>query len=474
MLCDQQLRPSGFPPGHIGHPMLVPMPAAVHSLAAKATTPPSGLPRWPLTLSFAGFPLWWLLGPGEFAWVPFAGVMALYLGRQRRVRVPKWFGIWLLFLAWLVFSGIGVDSPGRMLGFVYRAARYVGATIFFIYVYNARTTLTARYVAGILTVFWLVVTVGGYAGLFFPLFQVKTALSFVMPASLASNELVGEMIIRRVTQFDPHAFSATTPRPSAPFLYTNGWGNAYSLLMPIVLAYLSMVRRERKFWWLLLAVPASAVPALLTLNRGMFLGLAVAFVYAAVRFTLLGRIRAVVSLAAVVAVLALVAVQLPVAQSLADRLATSSTTQDRYSLYVETFRRTLESPLFGFGAPRPSVQAGLPSAGTQGQIWMLMFSHGFPAVALFFGWLTAVFLQTLRQRSVVGIAANTTLLVLMVESLYYGVVPVGLTIALLVAAVALRPPTHEDRAPLPGVVSSDVPRRMFDPRHAEEPSIDAV
>src|SRR5918998_1188764 len=75
------------------------------------------LPRWPLSVMFVLFPLWWLLGPGEAMWIPLAGVMLLFLRRHGKIQTPRGFGIWLLFLLWMACSVIAIDTPGRLAGF---------------------------------------------------------------------------------------------------------------------------------------------------------------------------------------------------------------------------------------------------------------------------------------------------------------------------------------------------------------------
>jgi len=404
------------------------------------------LPRWPLTAMFALFPVWWLLGPGEAVWIPLAALMLVLLRRHGRIRAPRGLGIWLLFLLWMMCSVIGIDTGGRLFGFLFRALLYVSVTVVFLYVYNARATLTARYVLGVLTVFWLIVVMGGYLGVFWPLFSIQTPLGAVLPSWLSSNDLVQEMIVRRATQYSPNAWTLIDPRPSAPFLYTNGWGNAYSVLTPLVIAYLVTVRRERRFWYLLPIVPLSFVPAFLTLNRGMFLGLALALAYVLLRSLIGGNARALAAVAALALAAGGAWATLPVAERLDHRVEVSSSTTDRAALYVEAVERTLQQPVFGYGAPRPSVTAGAPSVGTQGQFWMVMFSHGIPGVVLFMGWLVFAYVRTLRARDPVGLACNTVLLVTLVESLYYGIMTTGLMVAMLAAAVALRPPENAEPA----------------------------
>jgi len=401
--------------------------------------PPPELPRWPFTAMFVLFPVWWILGPGEAMWIVLAGVMVFFLLRSGRIRVPRGFGLWLLFLVWMLFSVIGIDSSGRLIGFVYRALLYLTVTVIFVYVYNARSSLTPRYIAGVLSVFWVIVMVGGYVGVFFPLLAFTTPLSVVIPDSIASNELVQEMVRRRVTQYNPDAFLPLEPRPSAPFLYTNGWGNAYSVLTPIFVAYLVEVRRERRFWWLAALLPLSFLPAFLTLNRGMFIGIGLALAYVAVRAIVRGHLRVLIGLTAIVAMAAMVFAVFPVADRLTDRLASSPSTEDRASLYQETFERTLDAPVFGYGAPRPSESPGAPAAGTQGQVWMVLFSHGFAGLFFFLAWLVWAFVRSIRVRDPVLVAANAVLLVVIVQSTYYSILTTGLAVAMIAAAVTLRP-----------------------------------
>jgi O-antigen ligase len=402
------------------------------------------LPTWPLTALFLGVPVWWVAGLGDLVFPLFGAVMLVFLARRGGVEVPRGFGLWLLFLLWMGFSAIELDTVGRFAGFGYRALLYIAVTIIGVYVYNARTTITARYVLGLMVGYWLVVVAGGYLGVFFPTLSITTPLAALVPEPLLNNELVREMVIRRATQFNPDSWFQLEPRPSAPFLYTNGWGNAYSLLMPFVVAYLAIVRRGRMFWFVVAAIPVSFVPAFLTLNRGMFLGLGLAVVYVAFRLALAGRTRALLAIGGLAVITVVAVAVLPVQERLSERLDVSTTTEDRASLYLETIDRTLDSPLFGYGAPRPSENDGAPSAGTQGQIWMVLFSHGFPGAFLYLAFFTVAYLRSLRRIDAVGLTCNTVLLLLLVESLYYGVLASGLAIGMIAAGLVLRPTSRPD------------------------------
>src|SRR5699024_3767671 len=138
-----------------------------------------------------------------------------------------------------------------------------------------------------------------------------------------------------------------------------------------------------------------------------------------------------------------------VGERVAHRTEVSSTTEDRADLYAETFEKTLDSPLFGYGAPRPSATEGAPSAGTQGQIWTVMFSHGFPALFFFLAWLSWTLIAGLRIRDPQRIVLSSVLLVILVESAYYGVATNGLILSMAVAALLMRPSAAPARRELP-------------------------
>jgi polysaccharide biosynthesis protein PslJ len=165
-----------------------------------------------------------------------------------------------------------------------------------------------------------------------------------------------------------------------------------------------------------------------------------------VRGVIAGNPKIIVGIA-VAGVVALVTfASLPAGDRLDQRLETSSTTDDRASLYSETIDRSLESPVFGYGAPRPSAD-NLPSVGTHGQVWTLMFSHGFPALILFVVWILIAWHQTAHHRSGVGLAINASLVVVSVEIFYYGFVGMGLFLVMIGAAAAWRSDSNTGSAP---------------------------
>ncbi|WP_153392849.1 O-antigen ligase family protein [Ornithinicoccus halotolerans] len=410
-----------------------------------ATDGRHALPAWPLAATVGLYPLWWGLGVADVIWIAMGAVMALYLGRAGRVEVPRGFGLWLVFIVWMTLSASQLDTLGRFVGFGYRAMHYYAATALFIYVYNARAQLTERVVAGILTVFWGVTTVGGFLGMMMQEAVVRTPLSYVLPGALVNNELVNHMVVRRFAQYNPDGWVQIDPRPSAPFLYTNNWGNAYSFLLPFVFLYLWHVRRERRFWWIAAMVPVSLIPAQATSNRGMFLALGVIAIYLGLRYLLLGNPRILVIVVGLGAIAAVSVTQLDLTEDIESRTSGSDTTEDRLTIYRQTLVSVQESPTFGMGAPRPSADPSIPPVGTHGQFWIVIHSHGVPAVVAFMGWFLIAYARSLRRRDHGGIIAGAVLVAGMLEAFYYGFLPVGLHLLMVAAAVAMAGPV--DAAP---------------------------
>jgi polysaccharide biosynthesis protein PslJ len=412
----------------------------------------SPLPRWPFTALFVGFPVWWLLGFVDVAWILAAGAMTWYLASSGRVRVPRGFGWWLLFLLWAGASALMLGGGLGFLGFGYRYAIYLAAGVIAVYVYNARATLTSRLVTGCLTAWWITTVVGGYLGLLMPSAVLRTPTSYLLSPDLLANELVNHMVVRRFAQYNPDSFLEVDPRPSAPFLYTNNWGNVYSLLLPFVLAYMFQVRGTKRFWFLVLALPVSAVPALLTLNRGMFIGIGIAALYAVVKLISLRRFGAVGAIAAAFAIGVVLFQALPVAERLDNRLDTSAdaTSNDtRASLYVQAIDLVPGSPVLGYGVPQDGANSNAAPVGTQGQVWMLLVSHGPIATLCYLSWFVVAFFRCWRRRDPVGLACQTTLVVGTVELFYYGMVPNGLPLMMVAAALGLRGVDRPTAAPAP-------------------------
>ncbi|MBZ5736898.1 O-antigen ligase family protein [Nocardioides mangrovi] len=401
----------------------------------------AALPAWPVYVLLGPFMLWWAVGLADLVWVAMAIVMVAYLALVDHLEVPRGFGVWMLFLLWMLASGVMLDARNDAIEFVYRAAEYAAATVIFLYVYNARV-LTDRRVCGALTAYWIWTLVGGVLGLLLPTGRLKTPLFYLlqlMPGNIVGIDFINQMVVRRFAQYNPDSYLGIAARPSAPFLYANNWGSVYSLLLPFVVAYLLQVRGTLRFWALAVLLPASAVVAFLTLNRGMLLGLSIAGVYVALRLAWRGRLAALVVLV-LCAVAAAVVFNAVAAARLEHRVAgDDNSTSTRAYLYHQSLSLVSDSPVFGYGVPVQTENPDQPPVGTQGQFWMLLVSNGPVATAAFIGWFLIAFWQARKRSDVVSVAAATVLLVSVVELAYYGVVPYGLPIMMVAAALGTRP-----------------------------------
>jgi len=391
---------------------------------------------------FVLYPLWWVLGITPFVFAG-AGLVCLTLMSLRgRVGLPPFWVWWASFLAWSLLSVLMVDSGGRLVGFVQRWSEMLGVGLVALYLYNAPELATRRRLMRAMTTMLGWLTVGGWLGMLLPYGRIRTPALAVLPRSIASNDYVVELLSPRFAEVqDPWGASEAFVRPAAPFPYTNGWGNTF-VLVTLLLAALAVHagRRTRRLLGLLwlLALP----PAMATLNRGILVGLGCAGLYVGLRQARHIRPRHWARLAAAVTVVGVAVLASGAADRLSERTSTSTTTQDRAALYAETFQRTLASPLLGWGAPRPSRTLPV-SAGTQGELWYLMFSHGFVGLTLFVGALVSLVFVTWRVRDLESTLLHAVPIALGVMMIFYGIDGLQLTIAFCCALLLLPRPTEQ-------------------------------
>lgn len=406
-------------------------------------------PGWPIYVVFVAFPLWWVLGMGGFIWPIVSVPMLLSLLRRKRVVAPKGFIVWIGFVVWMLATSSQLDSTGRAIGFVYRGALYLSATIVLLYVFNAsRDVLPATKIISVLAIFWMYVVLGGFLGILLPNFSFTSPVEAVLPHSIVSNDFVKEMVHPGFAEIQD-ILGYPVPRPSAPFIYTNDWGGNYALLVPfVILAWSSPI--SKKFKFLLAGVAgASIIPLLISLNRGLWLSAGVGMLYAAVRLAMRGRERPLIGLVGLLTFVGVMVFLTPLHQIVGDRLATPHSNNRRVSLYQEAVEGALESPVFGYGAPRPSKwNPNAPSVGTQGAIWLVLFSHGFPGMVMFAGWFMYCFWSLRRSTDAIGFWVHVMILILMVQWPVYGMIPMQIHIVMIGIAIATRERTQRLPAPV--------------------------
>jgi polysaccharide biosynthesis protein PslJ len=398
---------------------------------------------WPLLVLFVAFPVWWLLGVSAFIWPVVAVPMLAVLIWRRQSRAPVAVIFWLAFVSWVLLSGLQLESTTKIITFSYRLALYAAAGILFLYVYNLpRSSRLDTRVLRILTIFWMVVVAGGYAGILLRSYTFVPPFMDLLPLDLRSQPLVQELIqpvFANVERF----LGYPVPRPSAPFTYTNNWGGNIAVLTPVAFAAAAAAGPGLRRRLIIAVLVASLVPMAFSLNRGMFLSLGVGIVYVAMRMAIRGRVGALVSLLALTALIVAVVALTPLGHLLMSGLSGSHghSNATRASLYQQAIAGANASPWFGHGAPQPvtgTVLAGTPAIGTQGQLWMVLYSNGYPATVFFLCFFLAVFWQTRRARGIGGLWLHAVVVIAMVQVAVYGYLPVELQVMMVIAALAYR------------------------------------
>jgi polysaccharide biosynthesis protein PslJ len=396
-------------------------------------------PGWPLLATYLLFPIWWAIGLGQFIWPILALPMLFWLLVRRRVVFPRGFGVWLAFVAWMLISALQVNTADRVVGFGYRAAIYLSATVFLLYVFNLREEeLPTKRLIDMLACFWLFVVLGGFAAVLKPDVTFTTPVEAILPHALLNNSYVLAMVHPGLAQV--HDFLGyPVPRPAAPFVFTNDWGSNFGILLPFVIV--SFVRSRSDLWRLilLLAGVASLVPVVVSLDRGLWLSAGVGLLYAMLRLGASGRGRVLGAAAILLPMTLLILWFSPLHQLISDRFAHPHSNDKRLSLAEQSVEGVWSSPWFGYGAPRPSTTGGVsPAVGTQGQLWLIMYSHGFPALVFFFGWFVWCWWRTRGTDPPDAFLAHVVFSIALVQIVVYDWLPVQLHTLMVAAALGWR------------------------------------
>jgi polysaccharide biosynthesis protein PslJ len=422
--------------------------------AARAQLLPA---TWPLVVLFIWFPAWWLLGVGSFIWIIVSIPMLASLIWRQRVRVPVAFILWLAFTSWVLLSGLQLESGTKIITFSYRLALYAAAGVLFVYTYNLpRSTALDTKILRILTAFWMIVVAGGYAGILVGAHTFTPPFETLLSPGLRSQPFVQELVQPVFAEVQGF-LGYPIPRPAAPFTYSNYWGGNVAVLTPVAIAAALAAGRGARRRLIVAVLIASLVPMVFSLNRGMFLSLGIGIVYVTLRLAQRGRLAALGSLLALAALVALILVATPlghlVAASFSSTHGRSNAT--RLSVSQQAIAGARQSPVFGHGEPQPVAgQSRLPAIGTQGQLWTVLYSNGFPAAIFFVGFFTAVLWQTRRARGMAGLWLHTVPLVALPQIVVYGWLPVELQVVMAAAALAYRYSWRPAGQPGPGAPGS--------------------
>lgn len=419
---------------------------------------------WPLSMLFLGFPLWWLLGLGEFVFFLAAIPMGVHLMRLPRVRAPRGFGLWLAFLAVVLVSALVLtaDAPygttgglgGRLLTYGYRLAWYAASTIALLYVGNlTEREMPSRRLGRLLGYMFVVTAVGGLLGVVRPHLQFTAPLELLLPGHLANNRFL-HALIHPATADIENVLGFEAPRPRAPFAYANSWGANFSFFLP----FFVWTWCSRSDGWRRTLAPVilaiGAVAVIYSLNRGLWIALVVAGAYAGVQLLRLRGAKALSWLVPLMLVVLLAAVASPLSGLVTQRLAHPHSNDRRGELATKTVESALQgSPVIGFGNTRDVQGAfssiaggrtpdcpgcGVPPLGTQGHLWLVIFSQGLVGTAMFLGFFAVRLRRHLRSRSMPVMVGMAVLLCFLVELLVYDTLGSPLFTAMLALGLMWR------------------------------------
>jgi polysaccharide biosynthesis protein PslJ len=396
---------------------------------------------WPLAVLFVAYPVWWAIGLSGLIWTVLPVPMLVALIWRHRTRAPAAAVLWFAFVSWALMSGLQLESGTKILTFSYRLALYAGAGVLFLYVYNLpRSSRMDVKVLRILTFFWMVVVVGGYVGMLAGSHTFTAPAEYLLPHGLRNQPFVQELV-QPVFGTVANFLGFPVTRPAAPFAYTNDWGGNIAVLTPVAFAAMAAAGRGLRRKVIIGFLIASIVPMVVSLNRGMFLSLAVGVAYVAIRLALRGRVTALVSLLGLITMLVLIVAVTPLGHLVIANLSSthghSNTT--RLSVTQQSIAGANQSPIFGHGEPQAVTgQGGTPPIGSQGQLWMVLYSNGYVATVFFTGFFLAVLWQTRRARSTAALWLHAVPLIALAHSVVYGWLPAELQVVMVIAALAYR------------------------------------
>ena len=431
---------------------------AVGSPSVVARRRRGGLrPGWQIGLLTAGIPLWWALGVTDLILPVLAAPLAWQL-RRRRLRVPRGFWLWWLFLVWVAASSLmlnfqvpdtlGSEGIGRYIAYTVRLLQYVSVTVILLYVGTSteKELPRARLIRWIawLGVFCVAL---GVAAMVFPSYEFETLLTRFMPDSLVGGSGTARLAQVQDIIGDPEA------RPAAPFAYTNAWGNVLSLcLIWAVLAWGVMGSLGKRVM-LVVLIAVAAVPIIHSLNRAVWIGMLLALAYVIVRLAVRGRLLVGFISLAVASAAAVVFVMSPLSTLVSERLDNPHSNDIRASLADASWRAAEASPIIGAGSTRLTIGSGNSIAvgasadcpkcgnrviGSTGQFWLLLIAQGFVGAALYLGFLLRMAWFGRKDASPLGIAATLVLLLQVFYAFFYTGLTVPLTISMVSAGLLWR------------------------------------
>jgi hypothetical protein len=425
------------------------------------------LPAWPVASVLAGYPLWWALGLGVLIFALVAPPMLFLLLRRRAagrpITLPPGFGWWALFLVAVVVSigALGADpagtvaehATGRLPAVTYKLIMYFSLTVLLVYVGNLRESeLSRRRLVRLLGWLFVVTVLGGLLGMAAGHFAFTSPVEMLLPHGIRNKGFVQSLVHPYAAQI-MDIVGGDKPRPAAPWGYTNTWGNNFCLLAGWLLVAAWATGEVRKKFWAVLCLGVSIVPAVVSLNRGLWIGIAVLVLYAAIRYVLLGRLWIIGAVVVATAALGVALVATPLGDVVDARLDNGKSNGVRSFLIERALDGFTGSPVVGYGGTRNTLggrnsitvgesagceRCGNFTVGGNGQLWQLLYAHGAVGTAGYLGFFAYGLWRFRRDRSAIGIAGSAALVTSFSAMLWYNSLVTPLAFMVLAYALLWR------------------------------------
>jgi hypothetical protein len=412
------------------------------------------------------YPLWWALGLGVLIFPILALPMLVLLLRRRAagrpILLPPGIAWWLLFLAAVVISigVLGVDPVGtvpehagsRMIAVVYKLSCYLALTVLLVYAGNlTEEELPRRRLVRLLGWLFVVTVAGGLLGMVAGKFQFTSPVEWLLPGSIRNKSFVQSLVHPYAAQI-MDIVGGEKPRPAAPWGYTNTWGNNFCLLAGWLLVGAWSGSTTRKVFAVLCLI-VSIAPAVVSLNRGLWIGLGLLIGYVAVRYVLMGRVWILGAVGLAGAALAVALIASPLGNVVSARMDNGKSNGVRSYLIDKAVTGVTGSPIVGYGGTRntrggrQSITVGESSdcprcgnftIGGNGQLWQVLYSHGLAGTVGYLGFFAYGLWRFRRDRSAIGIAGSAAIVTSFSAMLWYNALVTPLAFMFLAYALLWR------------------------------------
>ncbi|WP_433828437.1 hypothetical protein ACQP2E_03515 [Actinoplanes sp. CA-015351] len=425
------------------------------------------LPAWPVAGILLLYPLWWALGLGVLIFPLMAAPMLFMLVRRRAagrpVRLPPGFAWWAIFLIAVVVSiaALGADPAGtvaerasaRLPAVAYKLSMYLSLTVLLIYAGNLTEAELSRHrLVRLLGGMFVLTVAGGLLGMVAGNFEFTSPVEWLLPSGVRSKGFVRSLVHPYAAQI-MDLVGGEKPRPAAPWGYTNTWGNNFCLLAGFMLVAAWASRSAGKKTLALLCVAISIVPAVASLNRGLWIGIGVLVAYVAIRYVLAGRLWIIAAVLVAGGALWAAMVATPLGGTVQARLDNGKSNGVRSFLIEKAVEGFVASPVIGYGGTRNTLggrnsitvgesagceRCGNFTVGGNGQIWQLLYSHGAVGTVGYLGFFGYGLWRFRRDRSPIGVAASGAIVTSFSAMLWYNSLVTPLAFMVLAYALLWR------------------------------------